>query len=73
MPKTLPNPAAVRGKETLTVEDVAVLIGCGRTVAYRLSRRGTLRWAKPFKTFAVKGIDERKSQRLHRGVQKIRC
>jgi excisionase family DNA binding protein len=42
MPKTLPNPAAVRGKETLTVEDVAVLIGCGRTVAYRLVADGSL-------------------------------
>lgn len=44
MPKTkmLPNPEQVRAKETLTPEDVAVLVGCKRTTAYKLLADGSI-------------------------------
>ena len=42
MPKSLPAPEAVRGKETLTVEDAAVLVGCGRSFMYRLIADGAI-------------------------------
>ncbi len=44
MPKTkmLPNPGEVRAKETLTPEDVAVLVGCKRTTAYKLLAEGSI-------------------------------
>ena len=32
--KTLPTPEEVRAKETLSPEDLAVILGCGRTTAY---------------------------------------
>ena len=35
-PKKIPTPAEVRDKEVLTPEELAVVLGCGRTLAYRL-------------------------------------
>jgi len=40
--KPLPNPEEVRKKETLSPEDVAVLVGCGRTMAYMLLADGSI-------------------------------
>src|SRR5918997_3356931 len=34
--KVLPSPEEVRAKETLSPEEMAVVLGCGRTMAYRL-------------------------------------
>ena len=41
-PKPLPRPDEVRVKETLTPEDVAVLVGCKRTTAYKLLAEGAI-------------------------------
>jgi excisionase family DNA binding protein len=40
--KPLPSPDEVRKKETLSPEDVAVLVGCGRTMAYMLLADGSI-------------------------------
>jgi excisionase family DNA binding protein len=40
--KPLPSPEEVRFKETLTPEDVAVIVGCGRTTAYKLLAEGVI-------------------------------
>ena len=32
----LPSPEEVRAKETLSPEEMAIVLGCGRTTAYRL-------------------------------------
>ena len=40
--KPLPSPEEVRKKETLSPEDVAVLVGCGRTKAYLLLADGSI-------------------------------
>ncbi|MBV9455446.1 MAG: excisionase family DNA-binding protein [Rubrobacter sp.] len=32
----LPSPEEVRAKETLSPEELAVVLGCGRTIAYRI-------------------------------------
>jgi excisionase family DNA binding protein len=40
--KPLPSPEEVRAKETLSPEDVAVLGGCGRTMAYMLLAEGSI-------------------------------
>jgi excisionase family DNA binding protein len=34
--KVLPSPEEVRTKETLSPEEMAVVLGCGRTMAYRI-------------------------------------
>ena len=34
--KVLPSPEEVRVKETLSPEEMAVVLGCGRTMAYRI-------------------------------------
>jgi excisionase family DNA binding protein len=34
--KGLPSPEEVREKESLSPEEVAVVLGCGRTMVYRL-------------------------------------
>jgi excisionase family DNA binding protein len=34
--KVLPSPEEVRAKETLSPEEMAVVLGCGRTMAYRI-------------------------------------
>ena len=34
--KGLPSPEEVRAKDILSPEEVAVVLGCGRTMAYRL-------------------------------------
>jgi excisionase family DNA binding protein len=40
--KPLPSPEEVRSKETLSPEDVAVLVGCKRTTAYKLLAEGLI-------------------------------
>jgi excisionase family DNA binding protein len=40
--KPLPSPEEVRAKETLSPEDVAVLVGCKRTTAYKLLADGSI-------------------------------
>lgn len=40
--KSLPSPEEIRGKETLTPEDVAVLVGCKRTTVYKLLADGSI-------------------------------
>ena len=40
--KPQPSPEEVRSKETLSPEDVAVLVGCGRTTAYKLLADGSI-------------------------------
>jgi excisionase family DNA binding protein len=40
--KPLPSPQEVRAKETLSPEDVAVLVGCKRTSAYKLLADGSI-------------------------------
>jgi len=40
--KPLPSPEEVRVKETLSPEDVAVLVGCKRTTAYKLLADGSI-------------------------------
>jgi excisionase family DNA binding protein len=35
-PRKTPTPAEVAGKELLAPEELAVVLGCGRTTAYRL-------------------------------------
>jgi len=40
--RPLPRPEDVRAKETLTPEDVAVLLGCKRTTAYKLLATGAI-------------------------------
>jgi excisionase family DNA binding protein len=40
--KPLPSPEEVSKKETLTPEDVAVLVGCKRTTAYKLLAEGAI-------------------------------
>jgi excisionase family DNA binding protein len=40
--KPLPSPEEVRAKETLSPEDMAVLVGCGRTMAYLLLADGSI-------------------------------
>jgi excisionase family DNA binding protein len=40
--KTLPSPEVVREKETLTPEEMAVMLGCGRTFAYKLLADGVI-------------------------------
>ena len=40
--KPLPSPQEVRAKETLSPEDMAVLVGCGRTMAYLLLADGSI-------------------------------
>ncbi len=40
--KPLPSPQEVRAKETLSPEDVAVLVGCRRTTAYKLLADGSI-------------------------------
>jgi excisionase family DNA binding protein len=40
--KPLPSPQEVRVKETLSPEDVAVLVGCKRTTAYKLLADGSI-------------------------------
>ena len=36
------NPAEVKEKEILTAEELAVVLGCGRTTAYALLRDGEI-------------------------------
>ena len=36
------NPAEVKNKEILTAEELAVVLGCGRTTAYALLRSGEI-------------------------------
>ncbi len=40
--RPLPRPEEVRFKDTLTPEDVAVIVGCGRTTAYKLLAEGAI-------------------------------
>ena len=40
--KPLPSPQEVRAKETLSPEDLAVLVGCKRTSAYKLLADGSI-------------------------------
>jgi excisionase family DNA binding protein len=40
--KPLPSPQEVRAKETLSPEDLAVLVGCKRTTAYKLLADGSI-------------------------------
>jgi len=40
--RPLPSPEEVRAKETLTPEDLAVLVGCKRTTAYKLLAEGSI-------------------------------
>ena len=40
--KERPDPNTVRAKETLSAEEVAVVLGCGRTLAYSLLRDGSI-------------------------------
>jgi excisionase family DNA binding protein len=40
--KPLPSPEEVRTKEALSPEDVAVLVGCKRTTAYKLLADGSI-------------------------------
>ncbi len=41
--KKRPDPAAVREKESLSPEEVAVVLNCGRTMAYKLIADGVIR------------------------------
>ncbi len=40
--KELPDPETIRGKETLSPEELAVMLGCGRTTAFDILRSGAI-------------------------------
>jgi excisionase family DNA binding protein len=40
--KPMPSPAEVKDKELLSAEEMAVVLGCGRTTAYSLLRTGEI-------------------------------
>lgn len=55
--KPLPSPEEVRKKETLSPEDVAVLVGCGRTMAYMLLADGSIPSFKVGRLRRVRRVD----------------